>query len=164
MFYKPNEYHKNIESINFKKLYKKDAIICFDLDNTLDIPDSGKIIDEKTEKFLRDLENQGYKVIIFSNNHEERVNVFANNKFECYHSVKKPFQKNYKKILKNNKNVIFVGDKIVTDIIGGNLYGGYTILVDPISPAKKQWYTKIMVYSENIFRTITRFKKGDYFE
>lgn len=164
MFYKPNEYHKDIRTINFKKLYKENAIICFDLDNTLDIPDSGNEMDLQLEKYLTNLKNLGYKIIIFSNNDEGRVKKFVNHKFEYYHTVKKPFQKNYKKILKGNKNVIFVGDKIVTDIIGGNIYGGYTILVDPISPAKKEWYTKIMVFSENIFRTITRFKKGDYFE
>ena len=59
---------------------------------------------------------------------------------------------------------MFVGDKIVTDVIGGNLFRGYTILVDPLTKKKKYWYTKFMNGVEAAFMWMTGFKRGRYYE
>ena len=64
----------------------------------------------------------------------------------------------------NKKEVAFIGDKIVTDVIGGNIFGSTTILVDPIIKGNTHWYTFIMNSSEKIFNTIINFKRGKYYE
>lgn len=168
MIIKPNEYHKNVTTINWKRLYAQGYnTIVFDIDNTLDIPDKQTIKSVKLEKFLKDIEMLGFDIYFMSNNHQDRVESFTNHyNYKYSYDSKKPFQKKYHKLLeeKNPGEVIFVGDKIVTDIIGGNLFRGYTILVDPLTQSKKYWYTKFMNFVEEIFRTITGFKKGSYYD
>ena len=167
---KSNEYHKNLSTINWGKLKEKEfKLLCIDLDNTLDFPDrETKYISPDLRLLLKEIDLLGFELIIFSNNYEERVKSFADLTGYKYISyARKPFPKNYKhKYLNkyNKKEIVFIGDKIITDVIGGNLFGGYTILVDPLTKDKKHWYTKIMSLIENTFRGITRFKKGCYFD
>ena len=52
-------------------------------------------------------------------------------------SAKKPLKRGFKKELKaidhqNRAEVVVIGDQIMTDILGGNRMGFYTILVEPI--------------------------------
>ncbi|MBO7676476.1 MAG: hypothetical protein J6S49_03070 [Erysipelotrichaceae bacterium] len=49
--------------------------ILLDIDNTIAVPNTG-ICDERAEKFIKDLEEAGFKVVIFSNNTKKRVEMF----------------------------------------------------------------------------------------
>ena len=59
---------------------------------------------------------------------------------------------------------VFIGDKIVTDVIGGNRFGSLTILVDPLYPLPDKWYTIIMHNIEKVITWIVGFKRGKYYE
>jgi len=169
---KPNIYVKTIFDVDYIKLKENGIkLLCFDLDNTLDIPD--KITqnkDEKIEKLFKNLEKKEFKILIISNNSiKNRVDSFSKlYNLEYIESAKKPFQKKYKKSPTinsfNKKEVAFIGDKIVTDVIGGNIFGGTTILVDPIVKGNTHWYTFIMNSSEKIFSAIINFKRGKYYD
>lgn len=163
---RPNEYRKNVTFVDWKKLRKKYSIIIFDIDNTLDIPDKITQYSKELDDFLKYLKSLDYKIYFMSNNQQDRVESFTKYyDFPYLYSARKPFQKNYKKFLnkKSKEKTIFVGDKFVTDIIGGNLFGGYTILVDPLTEEKKYWYTKFMSFIDTVVRKILKFEKGKYY-
>ncbi len=169
--FKPDIYVEHVNKIDFKSLKNAGIkLICFDVDNTLDLPDrETKIIEPEVNKVLERVEEMGFDILLFSNNNiENRVRSFATIRdYEYVAWARKPFQKNYKeneKIKKYTKEeVAFVGDKIVTDIIGGNIFGSKTILVDPLFPKSTKWYTYIMNTAENGFTKLVGFKRGSYY-
>ncbi len=170
--FKPNIYVEHVEDIDYSKLKEKGIkLICFDVDNTLDMPDRETVeIESKVEATLNEVEALGFEILLFSNNSiENRVRSFANLRgYEYVAFARKPFQHNYKnhaKIAKYQKEeVLFVGDKLVTDIIGGNAYGSSTALVDPLYPSSQKWYTVIMNTAEKVFTAIVGFKRGRYYD
>ena len=170
--FKPNGYYKHVKDIDYNKLKKQGIkLLAFDLDNTLDIPDiMTKDILPEVSSTLDTLEKEGFDIFIISNNKiQGRVESFAKlRKYEYLEWARKPFLGQYKKseyINKYNKNEIcFIGDKIVTDVIGGRRFGSHTILVDPLDDKTVHWYTKIMTFSENLFSKIIGFKRGNYYE
>lgn len=170
--FKPDIYVKHVEDIDYMKIKKSGIkLICFDVDNTLDFPDTiTSIVDKKVSDTLDVVNDLGFDVLLFSNNSlEERVSSFAKlTNYEYVAWAKKPFQKNYReneKIKSYHKNeIVFIGDKIVTDIIGAKVFGSKAILVDPLCPKSKKWYSLIMKYSEKVFTLIIGFKRGEYYE
>jgi hypothetical protein len=60
---------------------------------------------------------------------------------EYIHKAGKPKPGNYRKAMErmhtNEQNTIFIGDQIFTDILGANLAGIRTILVEPINPKEE---------------------------
>ncbi len=169
---KPNMYVKSIIDIPYEDLITNGIkLICFDLDNTLDIPNEETIlIDPTIESKLIEIENMGLEIFIISNNTiENRVESFAKKRgYNYLKAARKPFQRKYKEntILKQyeKKEIIFIGDKIITDIIGARLYGSPCILVDQIVNENLKYYSKIMSVIENVFCKISGFKKGEYFD
>lgn len=169
--YKADIYAKNVFEINYDNLKLSGIkLICFDLDNTLDFPDQKKFeLTPGIEGLLKKVE-QEFDIYIVSNNaYEERVKEFADYfGYEYRHSMHKPFQKKYKedqKINKYNKDeIVFIGDKIITDIIGANKFGSKSILVDPLYSENKVWYAIVMDILEGCYRSLVRFPKGKYYE
>lgn len=136
MKYYPNMYKKDIFDINYKKL-KEIGIKCliFDLDNTIALIDE-HIIPDKTKKFLINLKKD-FEIVIISNNVTKRVKKYADYlKCDFVANSMKPLSRGYKKISKkynlDANEMCMIGDQIVTDIYGGNRFGTYTILVDPL--------------------------------
>ncbi len=167
---KPNIYVKTVYDIDYNKL-KKDNIklICFDLDNTLDAPDKiTNIKNEEIEKLITKLKKDFDLLIVSNNTIKNRVSSFANlYDLDYIEAMRKPFKKNYKnkKILSYKKEeVVFIGDKLVTDVVGANKLGYNSILVDPLYPNHKTWYTSIMTFSDKLFSIFTKVKRGEYFE
>src|SRR5690625_8031417 len=77
------------------------------------------------------------KVTIFSNNNENRVTLFAEPLDTPFvFNARKPLRRAFKKARKEmgleKDEVAVIGDQLLTDILGGNRAGYYTILVDPI--------------------------------
>lgn len=168
--FKPDQYYCDVHKINYQKLKKQGIkVLCFDLDNTLDKPDNRtQKINKKTLELLEQLK-KSFEVIIVSNNTiEGRVESFAKNVNLPYiKGMKKPFQSKYNDELIKcyNKNcVAFIGDKIITDILGANLYGGESILVDALYPGSRKWYSIIMVIPDYVVKKSISFKKGKYYE
>lgn len=171
MKFYPNMYQKNIHDINYKRL-KKFGIKCliFDLDNTIALIDQ-KIITEDTKKLLIDLKKD-FQVVIISNNITKRVKKYAEY-LECdfVANASKPLAKGYKKIskkynLKSNE-MCMIGDQIVTDIYGGNRYGMFTILVDPLGKKDLKITSLNRFIESKILKNYEEkdiMKKGVYYE
>lgn len=135
--YIPNVYKKNIFDINFHKL-KEHGINCliFDLDNTLALIDKD-IIDEKTKMLLKEI-SIDFRIIVLSNNFKSRISKFCEPLNIDYVSfAMKPLPLSFAKIRKKynleKKEMCIIGDQLMTDVLGGNKYGIFTILTDPLS-------------------------------
>ena len=170
MYFYPKMYQKSIKDINYSKL-KKQGIKCliYDLDNTLALIDQD-VIDDDLKLFLDKLKKD-FKVVIISNNTLKRVKKYADSldcnfiSFAC-----KPLSKGFRKIKKKynlkRSEMAMIGDQLVTDIFGANMYKMYTILVDPL--AKKD--LKITSFNRMLEKRILKryakkniMKKGEYY-
>lgn len=137
----PEEYLESAYEINFEDLYNKGFRgIVFDIDNTL-VP-HGMPADERAADLLKRLKKIGYKVMMLSNNKEQRVKMFCDVVEVSYiFKAGKPNPQKYRQACKmmgtDEKNTFFVGDQIFTDIWGANRAGLYSILVKPIHPKEE---------------------------
>ena len=134
--FRPNMYKKNIFEIDYNKL-KEQGITCliFDLDNTLGLIEHEKC-PLKSKKLLKELQKD-FLILISSNNTKKRIAPYLKDlgiggvAFSL-----KPSTKGLRKIKKhynlNKKEMVMIGDQIVTDILSGNRYKIMTILVDPL--------------------------------
>lgn len=134
----PSEYVKNVFHIQPEKLVARGVKgIITDLDNTLvewDRPlATAEIIDWVTS--MRDV---GIQVMIVSNNNNTRVKAFCDPlgiPFIC--DARKPLRKSFNKALTTmgiqKEQAVFIGDQMMTDILGGNRAGLHTILVVPVA-------------------------------
>ena len=147
----PNEYYKTIHDIDLVKLYEQGIrLILTDLDNTLVGYDTTLPTKEIIE-FKNKTNQLGIKVVIISNNKENRVKLFADELgVEFASSARKPMKKNYQRFLNDFKQeeIAIIGDQIMTDVIGGNRMGFYTILVDVINYKNEQFKTKFNRFIE----------------
>ena len=99
----------------------------------------GSPADERAIALFKHLKEIGFKCLLLSNNKEKRVRSFADQVGAKYiYKAGKPKPSGYKRameILKTKADsTVFVGDQIFTDIIGANLAGIRSILVEPIDP------------------------------
>lgn len=170
--YIPDIYQKSIYEIDYLKLSNQ-GIKCllFDLDNTL-VPFSVNEVNKRLRLFFSELKQKDFDIYIFSNSHKSRVkNVAEELNLKYYFFARKPLKGNYKKVMYENdyneSQVAIIGDQILTDILGGNLVGITTILVNQISP-KDSFVTKITRILEKIIikrlRTYELFVKGKYYD
>lgn len=136
MLFKPSFWLKNVLSID-KEFLKENHIrgLVLDLDNTLSMHGS-PAAENGVMEWLDDMRNFGIRMVVVSNNTEKRVEPLARQlgldfiSFGC-----KPLTKGITKAIRKmglqKKEVALVGDQIFTDIIGGNLKGIKTVLVEP---------------------------------
>ena len=171
MRFYPNMYQKNIQDINYKKLKKLGIkYLIFDLDNTIALIDQHVITDD-TKRLLMELKND-FQIIIISNNITKRVKSYADY-LECdfVANAAKPLSKGYQKI-KNKyglkkEEMCMIGDQIVTDIYGGNHYGMFTILVDPLGEKDLKITSLNRFIEKKILKHYEKkqiMKKGEYYE
>lgn len=171
MRFYPNMYQKNIQDINYKKLKKLGIkYLIFDLDNTIALIDQHVITDD-TKRLLMKLKND-FQIIIISNNITKRVKSYADY-LECdfVANAAKPLSKGYQKIKKKyglkKEEMCMIGDQIVTDIYGGNHYGMFTILVDPLGEKDLKITSLNRFIEKKILKHYEKkqiMKKGEYYE
>lgn len=108
-----------------------------DLDNTLIEWDNPQTSDELME-WVRKLKNQGFQVVIVSNNRNAKRVAFFAEKLGVYYisRAKKPTLTAFTRALDllglQPGQAVMVGDQLLTDIFGGNRAGMHTILVKPM--------------------------------
>lgn len=164
-------YQKRIQDINYKKL-KKLGIKClvFDLDNTIALIDQHIITDE-VKKLLVSLKKD-FQIVIISNNVTSRVKTYAEY-LECdfVANALKPLSRGYRKIRKKygfqKQEMCMIGDQLVTDIYGGNRYGMFTILVDPLGNKDLKITSLNRLIEGKILKRYAKnsiMKKGEYYE
>ena len=137
-YFKPSLYLQSFSDLNVNSLRANGIklLIC-DLDNTL-VAHYTKLPSNKIKKFLEQLKLIGIKVIILSNNTQKRVNIFCKNlPIDGYYGgAKKPFKTPTLRILKKYdvklKEIIIMGDQLVTDILLANRLKVESILIQPI--------------------------------
>jgi len=133
----PNEYVKSIFDIHPATLKEQGVKgIITDLDNTLVAWDVKDATPEVIEWFAS-MEKEGINITIISNNKLDRVKVFSDPLGVPYvYSARKPLTRAFKSVAKEMAlqvdEVVVIGDQILTDVLGGNRAGFYTILVVPV--------------------------------
>ncbi len=114
----------------------KISALILDVDNTL-TTHNNPIPDVEVLKWLSVMKKAKIKMIIASNNSSERVRPFAEElELDFAANAAKPLPFGFNKVAKrlgiDPKNFGVVGDQIFTDILGGNLFGAKTLLVQPL--------------------------------
>lgn len=137
MLLKPKIKLKRVTDISIGLLEKFNInALILDVDNTLSTH-HGQVLTVGLEKWLDEMNKCGIKLIILSNSKRRRVEPFADKINLDFISIGlKPLPFGYlravKKLSVKRKNTAIVGDQIFTDVLGGNLVGVKTILLDPI--------------------------------
>ncbi len=133
----PKYYYRNIYDIELQNL--KDVGIkgfLLDIDNTL-VPHDSQNVDDVLKKWILNLEKEGYKVVLVSNNNRKRVEKFAERVglpfiFKANKPLKGCFLKGAALMNLKFRDTAVVGDQIFTDVLGANRCGMVSILLDPI--------------------------------
>lgn len=139
----PKEEFGSTYQIPFEEFYDKGYRgIIFDIDNTL-VP-HGAPADERSIRLCNHLKELGYQICFVSNNNERRVAPFAQAMGAKYISnAGKPFKRGYQQAAEilqvEADKILFVGDQLLTDIIGANRVGYYSVLVGPIQKKESFW-------------------------
>lgn len=171
-YFYPDAYQKSIYTINYDKL-KENGIKCllFDLDNTC-VPYVDRSPNKKLKNLFDELQDMGFRVIIFSNSPKSRLEPFKKElKVDCCAKAGKPRKNKFLKVIKmynlDLSEVAIVGDQLITDIYGGNKVGIMTILVNPISDIDMP-FTKINRFIEkkkiNKMSKAGLFRIGSYYD
>jgi len=162
---KPNIYQKDIYSINYQKLKKRNIKnLLFDIDNTI-ASNEEKTPNKKVIELFDNLKKQGFNLYIITNSLKHRALTYGNKlNIKTYYFSIKPLSKNYLKLIKENnlkkEECAAIGDQLFTDIKGANKLNILSILVDPID-SKEFITTKINRLKENKTKII---KRGEYYE
>ncbi|WP_353894575.1 YqeG family HAD IIIA-type phosphatase [Proteinivorax hydrogeniformans] len=150
----PDLYLESVYELDVEKLKKNgiDTIIT-DLDNTL-VGWNEPSPNSKLMKWFKNLIDQGFKVVIVSNNGENRVASFAKEAGLPFISKankprRSPFSRAIELMESKKNSSAVIGDQIFTDVLGGNRSGLFTILVIPINE-KEFIGTKIVRQAEKM--------------
>ena len=133
----PTLFAKKITDISYDMLKKVGVrAILIDVDNTLSMHGSDEPF-EGVYEWINYIKSLDIKPIIVSNNSNERVKLFAEKLNILYVSdAKKPLKSGFRKacnLLNLDKNhCAVIGDQLFTDILGANLIGMKSILIEPI--------------------------------
>ncbi len=133
----PNQHVKSIFDIKPKTLVEKGIQgVITDLDNTLVAWDNENATEEVINWF-KQMAKHKIKVMILSNNNKQRVSTFSKPLNVPYvYRARKPLLRSFSQAQQQfnleKKQIAVIGDQLLTDILGGNLGGFYTILVKPI--------------------------------
>lgn len=137
-----------IYQINLHEL-KENGIkgIITDLDNTL-VGAREPNTNPQLIEWLKLVHSLGFKIVIVSNNSKLRVAAFSDPiQIPYIPRAQKPLNKSFHKALQlmnlRADQSVVIGDQLLTDVLGGNRLGLYTILVTPFSLADESFFTKI---------------------
>jgi len=155
MFLKPDYNLESIYDIDIIKLKQiKIKGIFFDLDSTLMKSKSGKF-SFKTIQFLNDLK-ANFKLAIVTNNRKPDYiqKVKSQLDIPVYSNAKKPDTKVLLRACRDlnisARDVVFVGDRPLSDILGGINAGMMTILVDSISKEEESPIVRFVRFLERL--------------
>lgn len=155
MFLEPEYNLESIYDIDVMKLREQCIFgLFFDLDSTVMKSKSGKFA-FRTLQFLNDLRSF-FKVAIVTNNKKKSYidKVRSQTDIPIYDNAKKPSTKILLKACKDLKvypvNVAMIGDRPLSDILGGKKAGMMTILVDSISKDEENKIVRFVRFLERL--------------
>ncbi|UUZ85450.1 YqeG family HAD IIIA-type phosphatase [Paenibacillus sp. P26] len=134
--------------------------IITDLDNTL-VGAKAPLATPELIDWLKVVGQIGFQVVIVSNNREARVTAFAEPlSLPFIYRARKPTNVSFRKALHmmelKPEQTVVIGDQMLTDVLGGNRMGLFTILVKPISLADEGFFTKVNRRLEKAALTIMK--------
>ncbi|MBQ3507428.1 MAG: YqeG family HAD IIIA-type phosphatase [Clostridia bacterium] len=157
----PTLYRRRITDVTMEDLRRLDAAcILLDVDNTLTTHDAPDLTDA-VKAWLDEVSEAGLSLIVVSNNSAERVAPFAQKiGLPYYAHARKPLPFGFRSAAKLAdvpcKRCVAIGDQIFTDILGANLAGMPSILLEPIQLETKQ---KFIVFKRKIERPMLNSRK-----
>ena len=134
----PDNYYPSIYKIDYQTLKKENInTLLFDIDNTITKVDDLNVPQETIE-LMENLKKQGFKILLFSNNHQQRAFPVAQKlNLPLLSDAGKPEKKAYAKALNTlnstKENTAAIGDQLLSDVVGAKKYGIKAILVDQLS-------------------------------
>jgi len=153
--FKPKIWINSVLDIDkeFLDKYNIKALV-LDLDNTLSMH-GNPAAEEGIPEWLDSMRELGVKMRIVSNNTNKRVKPLADKLGLPYCANGcKPLTFGISKAVRlmgeDKKNTAVVGDQIFTDIIGGNLKGAISVLVEPFH-LEDAWTFKLKRKAESLF-------------
>lgn len=162
-YFTPDKYIRKFNDLKIEELERNGIklLIC-DIDNTL-VPHDVAHPSVEVYEFINHLKSSDLKFCFISNNSRERVELFAKTlHVPTYHFAKKPLKTTYLKIMRDYglepQQIACMGDQLMTDVLGGNRVGMYTILTSQLVD-RDITSTKINRIMENqVFKVLE--KKG----
>ena len=143
MLFRPDYYISHYSNLDLDRLKRQGIrLLLCDIDNTLvawNDPDSNA----KVRRFLESVKHAGLKVALVSNAMPSRARRFSRDlgveKVFCLSC--KPLPRNLKKAMRfygvEPEETALMGDQLMTDVLGANLAGVYSILTHPITESDK---------------------------
>lgn len=167
--YVPDMYIKSIYDININKL-KKMGIknIFFDVDNTL-LKYEENIPNKKTIDFINKLK-ENFNCFLFSNSNNDRIKNISNSfDINAYTSCMKPLKKKYIEVINeyNKEECIFIGDQLMTDVLGAKRNNLKVILVDSlggVEPLTTRFWRTLERRKLKKLKKNNKFIKGKYYD
>ena len=168
----PTLYRRRITDVTAEDLHRLDVkALLLDVDNTLTTHDAPDLTDE-VKSWLAERQADGFVLLIVSNNREERVAPFAEKiGLPYYAHARKPLPFGFRAAAKqagvHRKQCVVIGDQIFTDMLGANLAGIPSVLLEPIQMETQQ---KFIVFKRKIEKPMLnsrrqrRRKERDYGE
>ncbi len=128
--------------------------ICIDLDDTL-VASNKQTIDARYKSWVEELKTANFSILILSNGSIARVRTWSQTlNIKGLSLVGKPlpfaFYRAFKHLGTPPAKTVVIGDQIFTDVLGANLVGAKSILVNPLSPGKR--HTRILRKLERQYR------------
>lgn len=129
--------------------------LLLDVDNTL-TTDNNPVPHEKVQEWLTEQKQAGLRLLVLSNNHEERVAPFARGLgLEYIAEARKPLPFRAWKALKgmrlSPRQAAVIGDQIFTDILCGRLAGCLSVMVEYMEEegygfyvTKRRWEKRVL--------------------
>ena len=157
LFY-PTVYRRRVTDVTVEDLQRLGVIgVLLDVDNTLTTHDNPELTAEVVA-WLETVKQAGLRPVIVSNNKEDRVRPFAQRIGLPYQAkAAKPWPRGFKAAAALLElppaRCAVIGDQIFTDILGANLAGMSSILLEPIQPELEQ---KFIVFKRRLERVLLR--------
>ena len=136
-YFMPNDYVQSVFQIDIEKLANSGfkGIITV-LDNTL-VGWDVKTPTKEIQEWFKKANDLGLTITIVSNNNEKRVSGFSKDlDVDFIFKARKPMGRAFKKAIQHMnikpEETIVIGDQMLTDVLGGNNNGLYTIMVVPV--------------------------------
>ena len=157
----PTLYRRRITDVTVEDVRRLGATcILLDVDNTLTTHDAPDLTDG-VKAWLAAMRSAGFSLIIVSNNKAVRVAPFADKiGLPFYALAHKPLPTGFRAAAKQlgclPAGCVVIGDQIFTDILGANLAGMKSILLEPIQLETEQ---KFIVFKRKIERPMLSSRK-----
>lgn len=130
--------------------------LIFDLDDTL-IPHKTGLVPDEITVWLQAIRADGFKAVVVTNNwradYREQAKAILD--LPVFGPAQKPQTKMLKKAIRylelSPREIVVVGDRPLTDILGGALLGAHTALVDSLSHEKHNGFLRSVLWLERRF-------------